>query len=144
MYAVLCFSFCATAYNKSIKKKHELGDSCLCYYDTTLQKNVYTIAEQFPEYYGGMDKLSKFIFKNLKDITQDITQGAFKVSITLNENGKVIAQEIYKKKGELTAMEREVLRVISLMPNWKPARCQKKTICFKLTIPIYLRFSECE
>ncbi len=77
--------------------------------------------ENMPGFKGGMHKMRNFLFKNVK-----IPKGAPKL------NGNVLVEFVVKKDGTLADFkiknhlnpeyEAEVLRVMSIMPNWEPGR----------------------
>jgi TonB family protein len=106
---------------------------------------VFQVVEQMPEFPGGMQKAMIFLAKNMK-----YPVAAQKAKI----EGRVIVQFIVKKDGTIAdpivmrgvspELDAEALRVVSLMPNWKPGRQRGKTVNVKYTIPIMFRLQQDE
>ena len=139
----LCFFFLflfgCKANKSTVRKTTESSqDTCKYYYNPTLKKNVYTLSDEPPEFNGGMAKLNTYIMDNVRMKEQEYVQGSFNIIVTLDENGKVIDQRMTNNKKDLTEQEKEFLRVISNMPNWKPGKCKGTSICFEVPIPIRL------
>lgn len=86
-------------------------------------ETVYSFVEQMPVFPGGIDSLNEFIFKNLNtdcDADKDCLSGNVFVKFIVNENGSVSNAQIIKPISP--QFDQEVLRVISLMPNWTPGK----------------------
>lgn len=101
---------------------------------------VFEIVEQMPEFPGGNSELMKFLAKNIKFSIE-----AQKKRLT----GRVIAQFVVSKNGDITnpkiirsvcpELDGEALRVIGLMPKWKPGMQRGKAVNVKYTIPVVFR-----
>jgi hypothetical protein len=99
--------------------------------------SIYTKPDKLPEYIGGENAKNKFIQKNLKYPISTVN----KIS-----NGKVIAEAIVEKDGSLSNIriirklnpifDKEVERVISIMPKWKPAYHDNKSVRARVIIPV--------
>jgi TonB family protein len=99
--------------------------------------SVYAKPDKLPEYVGGENAKNKFIQKNLKYPKSAVNQIS---------NGKVIAEAIVEKDGSLSNIriirklnpifDKEVERVISIMPKWKPAYHENKPVRSRVTIPV--------
>lgn len=98
---------------------------------------VYDVVEAMPEFPGGMPELLKFIDENLK------------YPKATTENGKkerVIVRVIIDKDGSVTEpvilrhvnpeLDEEALRVVNLMPKWKPGTQRGKAVKVKFTFPV--------
>lgn len=89
--------------------------------DSTAKEEVFMVAEQMPEFPGGMKELLKFLQDNLK-----YPENAMKNNV----QGRVIVQFVVEKDGTLTEfkvarsvdpdLDAEALRVLQTMPKWKP------------------------
>lgn len=110
-------------------------DSCIYYYDDTLKVDVYTLSDESPEYIGGFSKFNAYITDNVQIKDQYYVQGSFKVTFIIDLNGKVLRDKNIKTIP--TEQEKELMRVVELSPNWKPAKCNGKTVYFKIIIPIH-------
>ena len=102
---------------------------------------VYT-PEKRPEFPGGVQALYKFLSSNLKypSDAEDI-QGRVICQFTVNKDGSI--SDIKVLRSVYPSLDREVVRVISIMPRWEPGvqngekkRCKfKLPITFKLSTP---------
>lgn len=82
---------------------------------------VYSNVEQAAEFPGGVAALDKFVAKNLKipkDTNGKKMNGLIRVLFVVRKDGSV-TNVTTDTKGLL---ENEAKRVISLMPNWEPAK----------------------
>jgi len=83
----------------------------------------------FPEEYPSFPGLKKFWMDNLKyprDARDNGIEGKVAVNFVLDEEGKIMSATIIKKLG--FGCDDEVLRVIKLMPNWKPGKMGGKPV----------------
>lgn len=132
--------------NGQIKRKEYLGsDKSIegkCF-DQEGKEIKHTPMEQMPEFPGGIDKLILFLGQNIR----------YPVPMMENKiQGKVIAQFIVSKDGSLSdikiirsihpAGDKEAIRVISLMPTWKPGIQEDETVSVKYTLPIKFTLTE--
>lgn len=105
--------------------------------DSTAKEEVFMVAEQIPEFPGGMKELLKFLQDNLK-----YPENAMKNNV----QGRVIVQFVVEKDGTLTEfkvarsvdpdLDAEALRVLQTMPKWKPGMQRGKIVRVKFTVPV--------
>lgn len=105
--------------------------------DSTAKEEVFMVAEQMPEFPGGMKELLKFLQDNLK-----YPENAMKNNV----QGRVIVQFVVEKDGTLTEfkvarsvdpdLDAEALRVLQTMPMWKPGMQRGKIVRVKFTVPV--------
>ena len=105
--------------------------------DSTAKEEVFMVAEQMPEFPGGMKELLKFLQDNLK-----YPENAMKNNV----QGRVIVQFVVEKDGTLTEfkvarsvdpdLDAEALRVLQIMPKWKPGMQRGKIVRVKFTVPV--------
>ena len=103
---------------------------------------VYDMPEQMPQFPGGADAMEHFISDNIKYPTVAKEKGI---------QGKVYVQFIVEKDGTLThvkirrgaheSLNNEAIRVIKMMPNWKPGSMRGKVVRVRYTIPITFALS---
>jgi len=123
-------------------KKVELKptkSNCVSSFDSTLQVQLYTLADKEPEYIGGTSALLSFFLKNFcypKD--QEDFQGAIYITLIIDTDGKASNIGIYRKYDgdNLSLVDKEAIRVFKLMPSWTPGQCEGKNVPMKITIPI--------
>ena len=97
------------------------------------------VSETMPEFPGGNTALMSFIQQNIQYPDPDIC-------IT----GKVIVQFIISTDGNITnakivrsvhpKFDKEALRVVKLMPKWKPGTQKGKPVAMEYTIPVSFRY----
>jgi len=103
----------------------------------------HTPIEQMPEFPGGIEGLRNFLTQNVK---YPLTMAEEKVE------GKVVAQFVVRKDGSLSDIkivrsihpdgDKEAMRVISLMPKWKPGIQEDEPVLVKFTLPITFKLTE--
>lgn len=94
------------------------------------------IVEQMPEYPGGQAAMLKFIGDNLKypiGLADDF-QGRVIVKFYVDTLGHVCDPQIVR--GLDSALEKEVLRVVKLFPDFIPAKHFGKKVNAYMTVPI--------
>lgn len=86
----------------------------------------FVIYDEAPVFPGG---LQQFWAKNLRYPTEAReagVEGKVAINFVLDENGKIISCKVIKKLG--FGCDEEVLRVVKLMPDWKPGKINGKAI----------------
>lgn len=105
--------------------------------DSTAKEEVFMVAEQMPEFPGGMKELLKFLQENVK-----YPENAMKNNV----QGRVIVQFVIEKDGTPTEfkvarsvdpdLDAEALRVLQTMPKWKPGMQRGEVVRVKFTVPV--------
>lgn len=105
--------------------------------DSTAKEEVFMVAEQMPEYPGGMKEMLKFLQENVK-----YPENAMKNNV----QGQVIVQFVVEKDGTPTEfkvlrsvdpdLDAEALRVMKAMPKWKPGMQKGQVVRVKFTVPV--------
>ncbi len=103
---------------------------------------VFDVVEQMPEFPGGMGELVKFLSENVKYP---------KTAFENNVQGRVIAQFVVASDGTVgnakilksvsPELDAEALRVIALMPKWKPGMQNGKAVNVKFAVPVMFKLS---
>ena len=100
----------------------------------------YEEVEVKPEYPGGMGELGKLLNSNLKYPLisfKNGVQGEALVQFVVDKEGNV--EEVTVSKGVDPYLDAEALRVIKMMPKWKPGKHEGKEVNVKCTIPVGFR-----
>ena len=100
----------------------------------------YEEVEVKPEYPGGMGELGKLLNSNLKYPLisfKNGVQGEVLVQFVFDKEGNV--EEVTVFKGVDPYLDAEALRVIKMMPKWKPGKHEGKEVNVKCTIPVGFR-----
>lgn len=105
--------------------------------DSTAKEEVFMVAEQMPEFPGGMKEMLKFLQENVK-----YPENAMKNNV----QGRVIVQFVIEKDGTPTEfkvlrsvdpdLDAEALRVLQTMPKWKPGMQRGEVVRVKYTVPV--------
>ena len=101
-------------------------------------KEEVPVVEELPQFPGGSNNMSKFIAENYNFPEKTIKKidGKVYVSFLIDEEGKI--NQIQILKGIDKEIDDEILRVVSIMPAWKPATMNGRNVRVKMTIPIKL------
>ncbi len=98
---------------------------------------VFFIVEDMPEFPGGEEALRKYIAQSVKYpvIAQENgIQGRVYVSFVVNTKGKVTDVKI--ARGVDPNLDKEAIRVVNAMPEWKPGKQRGKAVKVSYTVPI--------
>ncbi|WP_455613449.1 energy transducer TonB [Bacteroides congonensis] len=101
------------------------------------------ISAVMPEFPGGAQKLMSFIARNIqypKEIAQGEAgaQGRVIVQFIVDKDGNIINPRIVR--GVDPYLDKEALRVVNLMPKWKPGELEDGTkVAVYYTIPVMFR-----
>lgn len=100
----------------------------------------FRIVEQLPEFPGGMTAYMKWLTKNLKypDIARDQRlQGKVIVQFIVNKDGTIADAKVVKSV--TPSLDREAMRVIRMMPAWKPGIQDDKPCRTMIAVPIVFK-----
>jgi len=105
-------------------------------------ESVVDFAEIAPEFIGGQAALMKFSSDNIRYPQVDIEMG---------NKGRVICTFVVEKDGSITdikvvrgvspSIDKEAMRVISEMPNWKPGFQNGRAVRVKFTLPVHFKIT---
>ncbi len=93
--------------------------------------------EPQPEFPGGYEAMIKFFAKNLKypkAAAKAKVQGKVFAGFTITETGQITGSEILKGIGY--GCDEEAIRLVKLMPPWKPSRQNGKPVAGRYLLPI--------
>ena len=96
-----------------------------------------TLLDEKPEYPGGMKELVKFIQQSIlypPVALQKKTQGRVWIEGIIDTDGKIIQPKVVY--GADSLLDKEALRVIKMMPKWKPGKQRGKPVRVKYTVPV--------
>ncbi len=104
--------------------------------------DVYTVVEQMPEFVGGDNARVKFLSENIKypELAKEKgIMGTVFVSFVVDEFGTVKDAKILRGIGG--GCDEEALRVVKLMPKWKPGKQSGKPVNVAFNMPIKFMLS---
>ena len=103
----------------------------------TASGEVFETAEVMPEYPGGNEAMSAFMVKNIKYPETARTkgiQGTVYVSFEVSSSGKVTNVKVQESVSP--DLDAEAVRVVKMMPDWKPAENKGKPVAVSMTLPV--------
>ena len=104
------------------------------------EKVVFQVVEEMPEFPGGMGEAMKFLAKNIKypvAAQQAKIEGRVIVQFVVERDGSI--SDVHTLRGVNPDLDAEAIRVVSLMPKWKPGKQRGKAVAVKYTMPIMFR-----
>lgn len=112
------------------------GDIAMEPEDDTDEVKIYNVVEQMPEFPGGQAALLKFIGDNLKYPKETVGcfQGSVRVRFYVDTLGHVCDPQIVR--GLDSALDREVVRVVRLFPDFIPGQHEGRKVNVYMNLPI--------
>lgn len=101
------------------------------------EKEVFVVVEEMPEFPGGSNALRGFIAKGIRypaEAQANKVQGKVFVTFVVSASGKVEDAKVVKSVNPL--LDAEALRIVNMMPDWKPARQRGQAVSVAYTVPI--------
>ncbi|NQU33747.1 MAG: TonB family protein [Bacteroidetes bacterium] len=98
---------------------------------------VCTVVEEMPEFPGGMNKLMTFLGKNISypmEAKKNKEQGRVFINFVVEKDGNISNAKVMR--GVSPSLNAEALRVINLMPKWKPGTQRGKPVRVSYNIPV--------
>lgn len=100
----------------------------------------FVVVERQPEYPGGMGELMRFLSKNVRypaAAQQARVQGKVIVEFLVGTDGSI--SDIKVKHSVCPELDAEAMRVIGLMPKWRPGEQRGKAVSVRYEMPIEFR-----
>ena len=104
------------------------------------ENGIHQVCEEMPEFPGGMRECMNWLSKNVNYPATAQEKGS---------QGRVIIQFVVERDGSITEpkvvrgvdpdLDKEALRVVSAMPNWKPGKHKGEAVRVKYTLPVMYR-----
>ena len=103
-------------------------------------EKIHQMAEQQPEFPGGMAELLKYLQGSIKypaDCRKEGIAGRVIVQFVVNKDGSI--SDAYVVKSVDPRLDAEALRVVNAMPNWIPGKQKGKQVRVRFTLPVTFR-----
>ena len=100
-------------------------------------RKVFDVVEDMPAFPGGQEALFKFINEKLrypKEAEEHGIQGRVICNFVVEKDGSITDVKVQRSVHPL--LDKEAVRVLSLMPKWKPGYQNKNPMRVKYTVPI--------
>ena len=104
------------------------------------ENGVHQVCEEMPEFPGGMAECMKYLSKNInypEDCKKEGVQGRVIVQFVVDKDGSIKDPTI--ARGVHPSLDKEALRVLSSMPNWKPGKQKGEAVKVRYTIPVMFK-----
>ena len=98
---------------------------------------IYQVVEQNPEFEGGLKELGSFLQNNIrypKEAAEAEVSGKVFVTFVVEKDGSTNDVQILKGIG--FGCDEEAVRVVGIMPKWKPGMQSGKAVRVKYNLPI--------
>ena len=100
------------------------------------EDGVYYVVDELAEYPGGHDAMMEFVSRNFRKPANS-KPGTILVNFVVEEDGTIRDAEIMKGLGK--EVDGEALRVVNMMPKWKPAKVGGKLVAMVYNIPFIVK-----
>ncbi|MEO8147960.1 MAG: TonB family protein [Bacteroidia bacterium] len=109
--------------------------------DSAMQ--VFSRVQQMPEFHGGEKSLSKFLNENIVYPSRERDkkiQGKVYVSFIVTKEGEIKSAKVISSVPAIPAFQEEALRVIKIMPKWKPGKQNDNPVNVFMKIPVSFQY----
>lgn len=99
---------------------------------------IYTVCEDMPEFPGGMEAMWKFLSDHLnypEEAREKNIEGRSIIQFIVEKDGTISNIELVRSAGD-KSLDKEALRIVRMMPKWKPGSQRDKIVRCKYTVPV--------
>jgi protein TonB len=104
---------------------------------------IFAVVEQQPEFEGGYEAMMQFIKQNMRypaSARRMQIDGTVHVSFLVSKTGSI--SEVKVLRGIQSECDKEAVRVIEMMPAWKPGKQNGKPVTVRFIMPIKFRLND--
>jgi len=104
------------------------------------EEEIFMVVENMPEYPGGNGAMMKFISDTIRypvEAQQKGIQGSVICNFVVMKDGSISDVQIVRGVDPL--LDAEALRVLKLMPDWKPGKQRGQSVNVRFTLPVVFR-----
>jgi TonB family protein len=104
---------------------------------------IFYKVDTLPEFPGGETALRNFLASEIKYpeiASENGIQGKVYVTFIITKKGKVTEPKI--SRGVDPALDKEALRVVSSLPDWKPGKQRGEAVNVSYTVPVYFELEK--
>lgn len=104
------------------------------------EDKIFYAVEQQAEFPGGLQAMMKFLQKNIKypaSAKRMGIEGRVFVKFIVDKEGGISNMEVIK--GINADLDKEAMRVIKLMPPWKPGKQNGRAVKSQFVLPVYFK-----
>lgn len=108
------------------------------------ENDIVLFVDEDPAYPGGMEAFIKFLSSNIhypeRALNKGI-QGKCLVGFIVDKEGNIIDVKVLQKVKKCRECDAEAVRVIKLMPQWKPGEINGKPVKCRFQVPINFKLT---
>ena len=100
----------------------------------------FTVVQKIPEFPGGWSAFMQWLTKNLKypeSARKNKVQGTVVVSFIVNKDGSIASTKVSTSADPV--LDAEALRVMKMMPKWKPGMDRNKVCRTMIAVPVVFK-----
>ena len=104
------------------------------------EKQIFQVVEEMPSFPGGDAECMRFLNKNIKYPTiaqENGIQGRVILQFVVNKDGSIV--DVVVARSVDPYLYKEAVRVVNMMPKWKPGKQRGKPVRVKFTLPVTFR-----
>lgn len=106
------------------------------------ENELFTVVQQMPEFEGGYEAMMNFIKGKMvypPAARRMGVEGTVFVNFIVNKDGSISEPRILR--GISTECDAEALRVVGMMPHWKPGKQNGRSVNVRFTLPLKFRLN---
>lgn len=106
------------------------------------ENKIFMVVEQQPEFEGGYEAMMNFIRKNMRypaSARRMGVDGTVYVSFVVGKDGTI--SDVKVLRGISADCDKEAVRVVSMMPPWKPGKQNGKPVFVRFNLPIKFKLN---
>lgn len=103
---------------------------------------IYDVVDEQAEYPGGNSAAQKFLAENViypETALKKKLEGKCYVKFVVSDTGKVFDIKVVRGVMDCTECDKEVIRVLKLMPNWEPGKVDGKPVNSTFILPVQFK-----
>ena len=103
---------------------------------------LFTVVDQQPEFEGGYEAMMAFIKKHMvypPNARRMQIEGTVHLSFIVSKTGAI--SEVKVLRGIMTECDREAVRVVQMMPAWKPGKQNGRNVNVRFILPLKFRMN---
>jgi protein TonB len=105
-----------------------------------IEGDIHQICEEMPDFPGGMRECMYFLSKNIKypeEAVKNKVEGRVIIQMVVKKDGSIANAKVVRSIDPL--LDAEALRVVNLMPKWKPGKNQGEAVRVRYTMPVMFK-----
>jgi periplasmic protein TonB len=106
------------------------------------ENKIFMVVEQQPEFEGGYEAMMNFIKKNMRypaSARRMGIDGTVYVSFVVGKDGAI--SDVKVLRGISADCDKEAVRVVTMMPPWKPGKQNGKPVFVRFNLPIKFKLN---